>query len=609
MALSIIVHGVTTGFDTSESNSPTFIQNFYNLTKGENYFIAEIRRDGTRVMSCYTLYISRNVSNSGNRPGSYFAISVIYDDYVCLDVKAISSALETTFRNAIVGIVLKKQDEGYRYLVGNFAALKPQIDDALNKLYGQIFNVLQGRQQIDNSFSMKPGQLSKWNPTDLKDSEIYEIIRREGGIKLSNEFPSQAHKRKLEEERRQRQLEAEMARRKLEEQKALAERILAEERERAKRELIKIADEAKANVERLRRENEANIRAEVERTSKEIASLKSEIAEKETVIREYNREYEKLADAIAELNRRMGDSQCSTYQTFSVEINRLTEGVRRSYQSYGDDIKRLSADVESLRQRVDGIKSGDTGPVPPPIPPRPKPIPKKLIIGIFGVLVALIVTVLLLANRSTGDYPISNDEYVHYAYANSLNGADFSVEKFAEAKYMGTYRGPEKEQPLDYYNYKWEKIESGPEPGPVPTDEEEEGNAAENERLTKIQENAPKFRIDISDKLADGKRTVLLMLKNDSVDDQNFLGRLKEESFEFKCTHPDSRTISQDGNGVGVEFIVDNDVIKIVTQVDRNGETTKTIHSNIEMKYSFGTFKRNGITQSFEINNEYQGDN
>lgn len=596
MALSIIVHGVTTGFDTSESNCPTFIQNFYNLTKGENYFIAEIRHDGTRVMSCYTLYISRNVSNSGNRPGSYFAISVIYDDYVCLDVKAISSALETTFRNAIVGTVLKKQDEGYRYMVGNFAALKPQIDDALNKLYGQIFNVLQGRQQIDNSFSLQPGQLSKWNPTDLKDSEINEIIRREGGIKLSNEFPSQAHKRKLEEERRQRQLEAEMARRKLEEQKALAERMLAEERERAKRELIKITDEAKTNVERLRRENEANIRAEVERTSKEIALLKSEIAEKETVIREYNREYEKLADVITELNRRIGDSQRSTYQTFSVEINRLTDGVRRSYQSYGDDIKRLSADVESLRQKVDSIKSGGDGKVPPPNPPRPQPIPKKLIIGIFGVLVVLIVTVLLLANFSTGDYPISNDEYVYYAYANSPYGTDFSVEKFEEAKYKGTYRGPEKEQPLDYHNYKWEKIE------PDTNTEEEEGNAAEDEWLTEIENNAHKLYIDISDPGEDGKRMVSLMVSSNfskEVAAKGFLDRLKNSNFqfEFKWAHPDSLN-PHDGLGSGVEFIVDNEM---VTQTGNDNK----IHCNIEMKYDFGTFKRNGRDTdcSFEINN------
>ena len=600
MAVSIIVHGVTTGFDTSESNCPTFIQNFYNLTKGENYFIAEIRHDGTKVMSCYTLYISRNVSNSGNRPGSYFAISVIYDDYVCLDVKAISSALETTFRNAIVGMVLKKQDEGYRYLVGNFAALKPQIDDALNKLYGQIFNVLQSRQQIDNSFSLQPGQLSKWNPTDLKDSEINEIIRREGGIKLSNEFPSQAHKRKLEEERRQRQLDAEMARRKLEEQKALAERMLAEERKRAKRELIKITDEAKANVERLRRENEANIRAEVERTSKEITLLKSEIAEKETVIREYNREYKKLTDVITELNRRIGDSQCSTYQTFSVEINRLTDGVRRSYQSYGDDIKRLSADVESLRQRVDSIKSGGDGKVPPPNPPIPHPIPKKLIIGIFGVLVALIVTVLLLANFSTGGYPIPSDEYVYYAYANSVYGTDFSVEKFAEAKYKGTYRGPEKEQPLDYYDYKWEKIEPGPEPEQDSIKEEEGENAAEDEWLTEIENNAHKLYINIGD---DGKKIDLKIYpdyKGDSAVN-DFIKKLNEKKFNIYINyHSDSVPIVADVKGSS--FSIGSNDFRCITD---------KYQCNIVMKYDFGTFKRHGeyTDSSFEINNEYQGDN
>lgn len=391
MAINIIVHGVTSGFDSSESKPSPYFQNFYNRQKGYNYFIAEIFRDGTGPKSCYTLYISRNVANSGNRPGSYFAISVLIDDKACADVKALYSSLSGIFMSSFVGRILIRQGDGYKFKIGRFADEGEYISLMTGSLFSQISNLLKNNLvDIDGSFNLtgnSSGRIQA-NPNDLSDSDINKAIRRDGGIILSDEFPSAAQQRQLELERKQRERE-------VAEVRAEKERQLEQERIRRERETREAAlreqalrEQAKRDSERQLQQKNAEIEAVRNSVSAEIKALKKTISEKDTVIREYNKEYQKLATLYDGLNSRMAKAEM-TVAKMNTDVAQLGMNAKTQPSGNGigaDGFLNLGDEAANHHPRH---RSGNN------------PQHLKWILGIFG---AIVLAALLFAffPKSTG---------------------------------------------------------------------------------------------------------------------------------------------------------------------------------------------------------------
>lgn len=391
MAINIIVHGVTSGFDSSESKPSPYFQNFYNRPKGYNYFIAEIFRDGAGPKSCYTLYISRNVANSGNRPGSYFAISVLIDDKACADVKALYSSLSGIFMSSFVGRILIRQGDGYKFKIGRFADEGEYISLMTGSLFSQISNLLKNNLvDIDGSFNLtgnSSGRIQA-NPNDLSDSDINKAIRRDGGLILSDEFPSAAQQRQLELERKQRERE-------VAEVRAEKERQLEQERIRRERETREAAlreqalrEQAKRDSERQLQQKNAEIEAVRNSVSAEIKALKKTISEKDTVIREYNKEYQTLATLYDGLNSRMAKAEM-TVAKMNTDVAQLGMNAKTQPSGNGigaDGFLNLGDEAANHHPRH---RSGNN------------PQHLKWILGIFGVIV-LAALLFAFFPKSTG---------------------------------------------------------------------------------------------------------------------------------------------------------------------------------------------------------------
>lgn len=391
MAINIIVHGVTSGFDSSESKPSPYFQNFYNRPKGYNYFIAELFRDGAGPKSCYTLYISRNVANSGNRPGAYFAISVLIDYKACADVKALYSSLSGIFKSSFVGRILARQGDGYKFQIGRFADESEYISLMTGSLFSQISNMLKNNLvEIDNSYNLSGNSSGRIqaNPNDLSDSDINKAIRRDGGIILSDEFPSAAQQRQLELERKQRERE-------VAEVRAEKERQLEQERIRRERDAREAAlreqalrEQAKRDSERQLQQKNAEIEAVRNSVSAEIKALKKTIAEKDTVIREYNKEYQKLASLYDGLNSRMAKAEMAVAK-MNTDVAQL--GMNAKTQPSGN-----VAGVDGFLNLGDEAANR---------PPRHRsgnnPQHLKWILGIFGAIV-LVALLFAFFPKSTG---------------------------------------------------------------------------------------------------------------------------------------------------------------------------------------------------------------
>lgn len=346
MQIDIIVHGIPTGQDFSENNPPIYVRNFYNRNKGVNCFFAEVGSDNKHASTYYTLFISRNVANSGNRPGSYFAITVRVDSCYCTNVKAIYSSLEAVFRNSIVGTLLERNGDGFRFIRGRITDLSSEIEKLASALFIQLKDTLDANQiPLDSTFRLG-GNPQAYNPTDLNDEQILAIVRENGGIMLSEDQPSIEQRKRMEAIEAQRRREAEEAeqRLKIERQRLIEEKAAAVERER-------------------------------QQAAQEIAALQKSIAAKDETLRSYNDEYQRLANQLLSANNSIAET-------------------RRAVNDLGHKMQQIATTSRSNTNPgvVQNFPSG-----PAPIPPRKNSVKPFIVVGCIFVLLLLLF---LLINKS-----------------------------------------------------------------------------------------------------------------------------------------------------------------------------------------------------------------
>lgn len=347
MQIDIIVHGIPTGQDFSVSNPPIYLQNFYNRSKGVNCFFAEIRNDNNQSATYYTLFISRNVANYGNRPGAYFAISLKIDGCYCTNVQAIYSALMASFRSSFVGSLIEKQGDGFRFVKAGIGNMSEEIDKIATALFQQLRDSLEANQiPLDSSFRLG-GSLQAYNPTDLNDEQILAVVKENGAIMLSDEQPSIEQKKRIEELEAQRKREAEEAQR----------RILLER-------------------QRLIEEKNAAIETERKKSANEIALLQKSIAAKDETLRTYNQEYQQLANQLSSANNSIAET-------------------RRTVNDLGAKLQQLAA-----TSRPGSNPNPSPNPAPGPTPPRKNNVKPFIVVG--GIFSLLLIIVLLINRPGAG---------------------------------------------------------------------------------------------------------------------------------------------------------------------------------------------------------------
>ena len=293
--------------------------------------------------------------------------------------------------SSFVGRILVRQGDGYKFKIGRFADEGEYISLMTGSLFSQISNLLKNNLvDIDGSFNLtgnSSGRIQA-NPNDLSDSDINKAIRRDGGIILSDEFPSAAQQRQLELERKQRERE-------VAEVRAEKERQLEQERIRRERETREAAlreqalrEQTKRDSERLLQQKNAEIEAVRNSVSAEIKALKKTISEKDTVIREYNKEYQKLATLYDGLNSRMAKAEMAVAK-MNTDVAQLGMNAKTQPSGNGigaDGFLNLGDEAANHHPRH---RSGNN------------PQHLKWILGIFGVIV-LAALLFAFFPKSTG---------------------------------------------------------------------------------------------------------------------------------------------------------------------------------------------------------------
>lgn len=118
MSFEIYIHGVPNGHDiVGPETNREYISRFYNASDSSEDAVMQI--DIYKGSCFYTYLRKNNVANFSNRPGSFFALTVCFNQAYCQSVYLLFRLLEAVYTQICEGTIIRSDKKGSQFLVGN----------------------------------------------------------------------------------------------------------------------------------------------------------------------------------------------------------------------------------------------------------------------------------------------------------------------------------------------------------------------------------------------------------------------------------------------------------------------------------------------------------
>lgn len=183
---SFYVHGVPNGQEIwGDEQDRDYLKSFYTTYKEQTQFVVEIIPAKNR--SFYSYIKGKCVSDSANREGSYFGMTVSFNGVYCTDTESLYRLFEQIFDKLIVGTILTKQNNSFRYIHSYFDGTT--LETIKKKFFQQLEAFSDDFVQIDNSYMHSQNkQVPCYNITDVDCSSFFEDLKRNLKVYVSDEY-------------------------------------------------------------------------------------------------------------------------------------------------------------------------------------------------------------------------------------------------------------------------------------------------------------------------------------------------------------------------------------------------------------------------------------
>ncbi|MFI3296708.1 MAG: hypothetical protein R3Y59_03650 [bacterium] len=213
--MELVIHGVPSGFETwgSQSNHD-YHKRFYQSNQDYNNARKVLILEVVNNIYYYT-YLCSNVSNSNNRGGAYFAITLKLPNQYCKDVYTLYDLFETyCFNNYIAHKILNNNNNKYSYKISSFedASVKNTFTQMSNFFLKSIkVDFKNDIEDLDASFTNKNTQPIYYNINDTNSQVFLNDCKKYRIIAISREYKSKDSWRKdaIEFEKRLKEQEKE----------------------------------------------------------------------------------------------------------------------------------------------------------------------------------------------------------------------------------------------------------------------------------------------------------------------------------------------------------------------------------------------------------------
>lgn len=190
MDVGFYIHGVPRGQNIwGTEQDRDYIKCFYSsaYTEGVRFVVEVIP---SRRKSFYTYIVGKNVLGFDGRCGSFFAMTISFEDVFCTDIDNLYRLFRIVFERLICGTLLSNQGGSYRYISGTFDGKAKELNAARTELLHNLNSFNDDFEDIDGSFASAPSQVVLFNNLDVDSPSFYETLKRTLKVYVSPEYPT-----------------------------------------------------------------------------------------------------------------------------------------------------------------------------------------------------------------------------------------------------------------------------------------------------------------------------------------------------------------------------------------------------------------------------------
>lgn len=332
MALNInlFVHGVPKGqklWGHFEDDDKRYLQSFY----GPNWNVPEVMKIDTissnGVKCCfYTLVVGKNVLDSENRVGSYFALTLKMN--ACyVDVQNIYNLLKAVYDKMCVGTCVQVANGVTSYLIADFTVVDGQIKLMQDRIvkYLSEFSI-KGDFVSANGLPVNSSSSAKSiNLHECPKDVATEYMKQLGALRVSPWYPSVNAAKTIEKYKNDAQ----------------------ETAKRAQQEIASIQQAKQEEIDTLQKQSQEQLSGLKQQHSLELQQCKDKSAQKMT----------ELCDKHAAEKQRLA----SRYANIDIELDDYKKQLRDSRNSYSQlakEMNRANRDIANLKRQIQDIQGG-----------------------------------------------------------------------------------------------------------------------------------------------------------------------------------------------------------------------------------------------------------
>lgn len=188
--VNFYIHGVPKGQDIwGIDQDRDYIKSFYASYSEQVKFVVEVIPAKKR--SFYTYVRGKNVFGFENRDGSYFGMTISFDGVYCTDTKSLYRLFENFFEKRILGLILTKNNNGFRYSTSSFEGKSKDLENLRGEFFHQLTKFKDDLEEIDSSFvSGSNNQVVSYNIIDVDSTSFFETLKKKLRIYVSAEYLS-----------------------------------------------------------------------------------------------------------------------------------------------------------------------------------------------------------------------------------------------------------------------------------------------------------------------------------------------------------------------------------------------------------------------------------
>lgn len=184
--IELLIHGIAHGqkYWSSSEVDPTAFQGFYHDYQYPSQLLVEMRNISSVTWYYYSFLIG-NMMDVDGRPGGYLGITIRINQFYS-DFNNLYNILDAAFRKYIVGYVVEKSPNGFRFCKPTFDSFSEWLSGLEKQLVSYLYSFSDNSDFVSGLSKLGSANECFVHPTDTISEDCTRLFKQSGKVWVSN---------------------------------------------------------------------------------------------------------------------------------------------------------------------------------------------------------------------------------------------------------------------------------------------------------------------------------------------------------------------------------------------------------------------------------------